>query len=67
MTWQSPAEFFAMGGYGFYVWGSFGLTALCILIEPLMARHRHQEILQELRREVAADMEDEKPAATLND
>ena len=27
MYWNSPAEFFAMGGYGFYVWASFGVTA----------------------------------------
>ena len=30
MQWNSVAEFFAMGGYGFYVWGSFGVTALVI-------------------------------------
>ena len=26
-------SFFHMGGYGFYVWGSYGLLALAILIE----------------------------------
>jgi len=26
-------EFLAMGGYGFYVWGSYGVAALCICIE----------------------------------
>ena len=24
MQWNSAAEFFAMGGYGLYVWPSFG-------------------------------------------
>jgi len=33
MNWGSAAEFFAMGGYGLYVWGSFGVTAICIAIE----------------------------------
>ena len=28
-------EFLAMGGYGFYVWGSYGVAALCIVIEIL--------------------------------
>ena len=28
MQWNSVSEFFAMGGYAFYVWGSFGATAL---------------------------------------
>ena len=27
------SEFFAMGGYGFYVWGSYGVAALCIAVE----------------------------------
>ncbi len=27
------SEFFAMGGYGFYVWGSYAVAALCIAIE----------------------------------
>ncbi|MCP5429955.1 MAG: heme exporter protein CcmD [Chromatiaceae bacterium] len=32
------AEFFHMGGYGLYVWGSFGVTALFMIAEPLMLR-----------------------------
>jgi heme exporter protein D len=27
------SEFFAMGGYAWYVWGSYGVTFLCLLIE----------------------------------
>jgi heme exporter protein D len=27
------SEFLAMGGYGFYIWGSYGVAALCIAIE----------------------------------
>ena len=26
-------DFLAMGGYGFYVWGSYGMTLLCIGVE----------------------------------
>ena len=29
MNWGSLDEFLAMGGYGFYVWGSYGVAALC--------------------------------------
>ena len=29
MNWSSWEAFWAMGGYGLYVWGSFGVTALC--------------------------------------
>ena len=33
MTWGSLNDFLAMGGYGFYVWGSYAAAALCIAIE----------------------------------
>ena len=42
MNWGSAAEFFAMGGYAGFIWGSFGVTAACIVLEivVLAARHR---------------------------
>jgi heme exporter protein D len=33
-------EFLAMGGYGFYVWGAYGVTALAIVVELLALRAR---------------------------
>ena len=33
MNWGSANEFFAMGGYGLYVWGSYAVTFACIAIE----------------------------------
>ena len=42
MDWHSAGEFFAMGGYGLYVWGSVGATALLMLgeVAALVARRR---------------------------
>jgi len=37
MNW---AEFFAMGGRGFYVWGSYGAFVLAIAIEIILLRAR---------------------------
>lgn len=37
MNW---AEFFSMGGRGFYVWGSYGVFALAIVVEILLLRAR---------------------------
>jgi heme exporter protein D len=34
------AEFFSMGGRGFYVWGSFGVFALAIAVEIVLLRIR---------------------------
>jgi heme exporter protein D len=41
MTWNSASEFFAMGGYGLYVWGSYLVTLVVMLIEPWLARQRY--------------------------
>ena len=38
-----------MGGYGFYVWSSFGLTAAIVLAEVALVRTRRKRVLQELR------------------
>ena len=35
-------EFFNMGGYALYVWGSFGMTALLMLAEPILVRNRRK-------------------------
>ncbi len=56
MYWNSPADFFAMGGYGFYVWASFGVTALCMGVEPWLAMRRHRRALQSAA--VAQDWKD---------
>ena len=47
MNWGSASEFFAMGGYGLYVWGSYAVAAALMLAEPLLARHRHARACRE--------------------
>lgn len=42
MNWGSASEFFAMGGYGLYVWGSYGVAALCVVLELLALRERRR-------------------------
>ena len=42
MNWASFNKFLQMGGYGLYVWGSYGATALLMTAEALLARHRHR-------------------------
>jgi heme exporter protein D len=46
MNWNSAAEFFAMGGYGLYVWGSYAVAAGCMLIEPVLVVRRRRRALQ---------------------
>ena len=49
MNWQAFGEFLDMGGYGLYVWGSYGVTLALMVVEPLGARRRHRRALQAAR------------------
>ena len=51
MNWNSWAEFWAMGGYGLYVWGSYGVTAALVAVEIVMLKVRRQNALAALRGE----------------
>jgi heme exporter protein D len=37
MNWL---EFFAMKGYAWYVWGSYGVALLVFVIEVILVRHK---------------------------
>ena len=53
MQWHDANEFFSMGGYGLYVWGSSGVMALLMLAEPLLIRRPLMEA--EGRKQVGFD------------
>ena len=57
---MSVSEFFEMGGYGLYVWGSFGATALLMAIEPILLRQRRQAALDRVSRIVRMKAEERK-------
>ncbi|MEO8652856.1 MAG: heme exporter protein CcmD [Ramlibacter sp.] len=54
MIWNSAAEFFAMGGYALYVWGSFGVCALALTLEPLLVGRRQKNVVRNLRQQAQA-------------
>jgi heme exporter protein D len=37
------SDFFAMGGYAWYVWGSYGVTFLALLLEVVLLIRRSRE------------------------
>jgi heme exporter protein D len=53
--WNSLSDFLAMGGYGFYVWGSFGATFLIMAIEPILVLHNRKTTLARLKRQLRAE------------
>jgi heme exporter protein D len=50
MYWNSFDAFIAMGGYGFYVWGSYLVTAAGLAIEVALLAARRRRTLQMLSR-----------------
>jgi heme exporter protein D len=40
MKWSSLGDFLAMGGYGTFVWGSYAVTALVVVVEVALVVHR---------------------------
>jgi len=49
MIWNSWAEFFAMGGYGLYVWGSTAAVAACMAVEIVGLRMRRNAAVEQAR------------------
>jgi heme exporter protein D len=43
------SEMLAMGNYGAYVWSSFGLTLIVLIICILQGRQRHARVLHDVR------------------
>ncbi len=42
-------EFLAMGGYGAYVWSSYAIFAVALLIDYITPRLRNRRVIAELR------------------
>lgn len=53
--WNSFGDFLAMGGYGTYVWGSFGLTALVMVFEPIFVARNRKNTIARLKRQLRAE------------
>ncbi len=54
-------KFFAMGGYAVYVWPSYALTAVAVILNVLWAR----SALRTARREALRRLAGARPAATV--
>lgn len=44
------AEFFSMGGYGYYVWMSMGMTFILMVGEILMLKQQRKSVLKQVAR-----------------
>jgi len=54
VTWGGWDNFVVMGGYAFYVWGSYGVTAAFIIAEVLLLRTRMRKAHEDVTRAAAS-------------
>jgi heme exporter protein D len=50
------SDFLHMGGYGLYVWGSYGVCLAAMLVEPWLARQRQRRALAAAARPIDEDL-----------
>ena len=53
--WTSFGDFLAMGGYGFYVWGSMGACLLVCVLEPISLNLKRRALLAEVQEQGTLD------------
>ena len=52
MYWNSLSDFLAMGNHGLYVWGSFIVMALVMILEPVLLVRGRKQLVDRLRRQL---------------
>lgn len=60
--WNSLSDFFHMGGYAPYVWGSVAVSALALVAEQVLLKRRMESIVRTLRRRARAERLEREPA-----
>ena len=55
MFFESWQDFLQMGGYGFYVWLSYGISFAAIVILAIQSYRDKSAVLREVRREHARE------------
>jgi heme exporter protein D len=53
VSWDA---FWAMGGYGLYVWGSYGVVAIALVLEVWQARSAKRQVVQMLKDELGDNL-----------
>ncbi len=55
MNWGSWSAFWNMGGRAFYVWGAYGMAAVCIVLEIVALTLRRRHARRDLKQRIAAE------------
>ncbi len=46
MIWDSWSAFWSMGGRGFFVWGSYGVLLIAVIMELIALRNARKRAVQ---------------------
>ncbi len=57
------SEFFNMGGYAFYVWLSYGLTAVILIANVIIPKLNERKIKRDLIMRIERNMEENNNAS----
>ena len=55
MAFNSFADFFAMGGYGFYVWLAYGISFVCLIILIFNTLAKRKKIIRVVTQRIARE------------
>ncbi len=55
MQFSSFSEFIDMGGYGFFVWLSFGAAAVILILLVMSSKAGHQKVLNQIAQKKARE------------
>ena len=55
MRFETLSDFFAMGGYAFYVWFSYGMAFILILILTVVSVRGRRNLINEIRSKQVRD------------
>ena len=55
MYWNNFSDFLAMGTHGVYVWGSVGVMALSMVLEPILLMRGRKQLIARLKRQFRAE------------
>ncbi|WP_314722184.1 heme exporter protein CcmD [Haemophilus pittmaniae] len=56
MFFQSWSDFINMGGYGFYVWLSYGISLVALVILAIQSKRARQVVLRNVLRETQREV-----------
>ena len=62
MYWNSLSDFLAMGNHGLYVWGSFIVMAVLMILEPILLVRSRKDLIARLKRQYRAEKLDRNTA-----